>query len=56
MSEKEAENFEKSETFELVLRMRDWDDKAKNTEMKLALQANELVAKLKNMLSFLMCV
>jgi predicted HD phosphohydrolase len=51
MNQKEADHFEKSETFQLVLKMRDWDDKAKNTETKLALQANELLAKLKNMLS-----
>ena len=51
MSQAEASEFEKSATFNVILKMRSWDDLAKDTELKLASKANELILKYKAMLA-----
>jgi hypothetical protein len=54
MSQQEAENFEKSDSFELILRMRKWDEMAKDTGLKLAMQKDQLLTKYKNLLALSM--
>ena len=51
MSEEEALKFEKSESFDAILKMRDWDDSAKDTSLNLALKANDYINKYKTKLN-----
>jgi len=50
MDEQEAKEFEESASFKIVLRMRIWDDLAKDTCMNLSSKCEELIEKYKQML------
>lgn len=50
MSNQEAKVFESSDTFEVILKMRTWDDKAKNERMNLTNESKSLFKKYRNML------
>ncbi len=51
MNELEALNFEQNESFDVILKMRDWDDLAKDKSLNLALKSNDLLNKYKIMLN-----
>jgi hypothetical protein len=54
MNETEATNFENHEMFTALLKIRSWDDLAKDTELNLAANATSLMTRYKNMLSDLL--
>ena len=51
MDQAELESFEKSENFDVFLKMRIWDDLAKDKKMNLSLNSKELITRYRNMLS-----
>jgi 2-amino-1-hydroxyethylphosphonate dioxygenase (glycine-forming) len=51
MNELEALKFEQNESFDVILKMRDWDDLAKDKSLNLALKSNDLLNKYKIMLN-----
>ena len=51
MNELEALKFEQNESFEVILKMRDWDDLAKDKSLNLSLKSNDLLNKYKIMLN-----
>ena len=50
MGEQEAKEFEESESFKIVLKMRIWDDLAKDTRMNLSSKRDELIDQYKRMM------
>ena len=53
MDQHELALFESSQNFDIVLKMRSWDDLAKDTKMNLSFKSKELIARYRNMLSHL---
>lgn len=51
MNQSELKLFETSHNFDIILKMRSWDDYAKDTKMNLSSKFKELIARYRNMLS-----
>lgn len=51
MNQSDLKLFELSQNFDVILKMRSWDDFAKDTKLNLSIKSKELIEKYKIMLS-----
>jgi hypothetical protein len=56
MHEEEATKFEKHELFKVILKLREWDELAKDTELNLSSNATQILNRYKEIVSSLCIV